>query len=90
MPLVVYDLPTAPMKELLERDDSPDMGCIGHSGELMADSTGAAGSSATVAEAQYFGALGQHGLTRGARTTSPSSGGSILGHIARRGRKKGR
>lgn len=47
---VVYDLPP---DALSQRDDSSDMGCIGHDGELMAEPTGVEGSLNTAAEGQY-------------------------------------
>jgi hypothetical protein len=58
--------------------------CIGHGRKLMAEPTGAEGSSAMAAEAQYSTALGGHGLARRAHGDSASSGGSFPSNIARR------
>ena len=59
------------MEALLQRDDSPYMGCVGYDRELIAESSLKKAHSGTAA--------------RGSPTTSPSAGGSVPDHIMARG-----
>lgn len=80
-PPMQYALRTDPTPALLLRDVSPE--CICQGGELKAKQMGATGSLVTVAvKKDHSEASGRRGLSHGSPSGSPTSCGSIPGHIA--------